>query len=92
MAELHWWGLMIDEEYGGSGGSFLDASLFLEEISTACRPRPGAYGVTLIVVGALNSFGTDEQKEELLGGVARSGNVPGDRDVRARGRLRRRRR
>jgi alkylation response protein AidB-like acyl-CoA dehydrogenase len=75
MAELGWWGLMIDEDYGGSGGTFLDASLFLEEIAHGVSPAAGAYGVTLIVVGALNSFGTDEQKEELLGGVARSGNV-----------------
>ncbi len=75
MAELGWWGLMIDDDYGGSGGTFLDASLFLEEISYGMSPAAGAYGVTLIVVGALNSFGTDEQKEELLGGVARSGNV-----------------
>jgi alkylation response protein AidB-like acyl-CoA dehydrogenase len=74
MAELHWWGLMIDEEYGGSGGTFVDASLFLEEISHGLSPAAGAYGVTLIVVGALNSFGTEEQKQELLGGVARSGN------------------
>ena len=28
-------------------------------------------GVTLIVVGALNKFGTEEQKQELLGGVSR---------------------
>ena len=26
MAELGWYGLQIDEEYGGSGGCFLDAS------------------------------------------------------------------
>jgi alkylation response protein AidB-like acyl-CoA dehydrogenase len=31
------------------------------------------YGVTLIVVGALNKFGTEEQKRELLGNVARGG-------------------
>ncbi|HYY21028.1 MAG TPA: acyl-CoA dehydrogenase family protein, partial [Thermoleophilaceae bacterium] len=30
LAELGWYGLTIDEEYGGSGGSFLDATLFLE--------------------------------------------------------------
>ena len=52
----------------------MDASIFLEEISHGLSPAAGAYGVTLIVVGALNSFGTDEQKEELLGGVAKSGN------------------
>src|SRR3954454_9966626 len=47
MAELGWYGLEIDEEYGGSGGSFLDATLFLEE-TTRGRAPIGAYGVTLI--------------------------------------------
>ena len=43
MAELGWYGLEIDEEYG-SGGSFLDATLFLEE-TTRGRAPIGAYGV-----------------------------------------------
>jgi alkylation response protein AidB-like acyl-CoA dehydrogenase len=72
LAELGWWSLCIDEEYGGSGGSFTDATLFLEEIARGSVPVAG-YGVTLIVVGALNKFGTEEQKRELLGGVSRGG-------------------
>ena len=61
MGELGWYGLQIPEEYGGSGGSFLDATLFLEETARGQIPV-GGYGVTLIVVGALSRFGTDEQK------------------------------
>src|SRR5215203_4870654 len=38
MAELGWYGLEIDEEYGGSGGTFLDATLFLEETTRGCAP------------------------------------------------------
>jgi len=72
MAELGWLGLTIDEDYGGSGGSFFDASLFLEEIARGQAPI-GAYAVTLIVVGALNRFGTEEQKRDLLGRVAAGG-------------------
>src|SRR4051812_41280951 len=72
LADLGWWSLMIDEEYGGSGGTFVDATLFLEEVARGQIPV-GAYGVTLIVVGALNRFGTDEQKQELLGSVSRGG-------------------
>jgi isovaleryl-CoA dehydrogenase len=72
MAELGWYGLTIGEEYGGSGGSFLDAALFLEEIARGQVPI-GAYGVTLIVVGALNRFGTEEQKRDLLGRVTAGG-------------------
>src|SRR3954447_18462604 len=72
LAGLGWWSLCIDDEYGGSGGTFSDAVLFLEEIARGSVPVAG-YGVTLIVVGALNKFGTEEQKRELLGNVARGG-------------------
>ena len=72
MGELGWYGLQIPEEYGGSGGSFLDATLFLEEFTRGQIPV-AAYGVTLIVVGALNRFGTEEQKREHFGHVVRAG-------------------
>ena len=74
MAELGWYGLGIPEEYGGSGGSFLDMTLFLEEFSRGQAPV-AAYGVTAIVVGALNRFGTEEQKRDLLGRVAEGGTL-----------------
>src|SRR5712671_3932948 len=48
MAELGWYGLCIPEEFGGSGGSFLDATLFLEEFTRGQAPI-GGYPVTLIV-------------------------------------------
>jgi alkylation response protein AidB-like acyl-CoA dehydrogenase len=72
LAELGWYGLTIDDAYGGSGGSFLDAALFLEAIAHGQIPV-GAYGVTLICVGALNRFGSEEQKQDLLGRVAEGG-------------------
>jgi isovaleryl-CoA dehydrogenase len=74
MSELGWYGLTIDEEYGGSGGTFLDATLFLEEVAHGRIPI-GAYGVTLIVTGALNRFGTEDQKRDLLGRVAQGGTL-----------------
>ena len=74
MAELGWYGITIPEEYGGSGGTFFDAVLFLEETARGQAPI-GGYGVTLIVVGALNRFGTDEQRRELLGRVAAGGTL-----------------
>jgi alkylation response protein AidB-like acyl-CoA dehydrogenase len=72
LAHLGWLGLTIDERYGGSGGSFTDAALFLEETARGQAPI-GAYAVTLIVVGALNRFGTEEQRHDLLGRVANGG-------------------
>jgi isovaleryl-CoA dehydrogenase len=72
MAELGWYGLTIPEEYGGSGGTFFDAALFLEEVARGRAPIAG-YGVTLIVVGALHRFGSEEQKRALFGHVAEGG-------------------
>jgi isovaleryl-CoA dehydrogenase len=72
MAALGWYSLTIDEVYGGSGGTFSDAVLFLEETARGRAPI-GAYGVTLIVVGALNRFGSEEQKRDLLGRVSEGG-------------------
>jgi isovaleryl-CoA dehydrogenase len=74
MAELGWYGLTIDERYGGSGGSFVDAALFLEETAYGRAPI-GGFAVTLIVVGALNRFGTEEQKADLLGRVSKGGGL-----------------
>jgi isovaleryl-CoA dehydrogenase len=74
MGELGWYGLQIPEQYGGSGGTFLDATLFLEETARGRIPV-NAYGVTLIVVGALNRFGSEEQKTDLLGRVAKGGTL-----------------
>jgi isovaleryl-CoA dehydrogenase len=69
MAELGWLGITIPEEYGGSGGSMLDACLFMEETSRGLAPI-GGYATTLIVAGATGRFGTEEQKAEILGGIA----------------------
>src|SRR3954464_8599319 len=74
MAELGWYGPTIDGGDGGSGGSFHDAALFLEEVAHARLPI-GAYNVTLIVTGALNRFGTEEQRRGLLGRVAQGGTL-----------------
>src|SRR4051812_48322577 len=76
MAELGWYGLTIDEEYGGSGGTFLDAALFLEETARGRAPL-GAYNVTLIVGGALNRFGAEGQKRGLAGRVSKGGTRAG---------------
>jgi isovaleryl-CoA dehydrogenase len=73
MAELGWLGVTIPERYGGSDGSMLDACLFMEETSRGMAPI-GGYGTTLIVAGATQRFGTEAQKEEILGGIA-SGSV-----------------
>ena len=88
MAELGWLGVTIPEEYGGSGGGMLDACLFMEETSRGLAPI-GGYATTLIVAGATQRFGTDAQKRDRAR-RHRPRRGRGDRDDRARGRLRRR--
>jgi isovaleryl-CoA dehydrogenase len=73
MAELGWLGVTIPESYGGSGGTMLDACLFMEETSRGLAPI-GGYATTLIVAGATQRFGSEAQKEKVLGGIA-SGSV-----------------
>jgi alkylation response protein AidB-like acyl-CoA dehydrogenase len=70
MADLGWLGVTIDEAYGGSGGGMVDACLFMEETSRGLAPI-GGYGTTLIVAGAVQRFGTEEQKQQILGGIAK---------------------
>ncbi|MDQ3725798.1 MAG: acyl-CoA/acyl-ACP dehydrogenase [Actinomycetota bacterium] len=73
MADLGWLGVTIPERYGGSGGTMLDACLFMEETARGLAPI-GGYATTLIVAGATQRFGTEAQKEKILGGIA-SGSV-----------------
>jgi isovaleryl-CoA dehydrogenase len=70
LAELGWLGVSIDEAYGGSGGGIVDACIFLEGFMRGRIPIAG-YGVSLIVAGAYQRFGTEQQKQEILGGITR---------------------
>ena len=70
MADLGWLGLTIPEEHGGSGGGWIEACLFMEETSRGLAPI-GGYSTTLIVAGAVKRFGTKEQKDRLLGNIAK---------------------
>jgi len=68
MAELGWTGLIIPEEYGGIGGSFLDVAALLEEMGRACLPGP--FFSSLIGTLAILEAGSEEQKKELLPKIA----------------------
>lgn len=65
MAELGWMGLVIPEEYGGSGGSFLDLAIIEEEMGRALLPGPF---FSTVVLGGLTILeaANDKQKRELL--------------------------
>jgi alkylation response protein AidB-like acyl-CoA dehydrogenase len=68
LAELGWLGVSVDEAYGGAGAGMVDACIFLEETMRGLIPMAG-YGVSLIVAGAYERFGTEEQKQEILSGI-----------------------
>jgi len=69
MADLGWMGLPFPEKYGGTGGSFLDLAVLLEEMGRACLPGP--FFCTVVLSGlTILEMGTESQKQELLPKIA----------------------
>ena len=69
MGELGWMGLAFPEEYGGTGGSFLDFAVLLEEMGRACLPGP--FFSTVVLGGMIIlAMGNENQKQELLPKIA----------------------
>jgi alkylation response protein AidB-like acyl-CoA dehydrogenase len=69
MAQLGWLGLLFPEEYGGSGGSFLDLVVLLEEMGYNILPGP--FFSTVVLGGSpILAAGSEEQKKELLPNIA----------------------
>ena len=68
MAEQGWMGLITAEEYGGTGMSFLDLCVLLEEFGRALVPGP--YIGTVLTAGFVEAIGTDAQKQEVCPKVA----------------------
>lgn len=65
MAQLGWMGLIFPEEYGGSGGSFLDLTILHEEMGYHICPSP--FFPTVVLSGLPILFaGNEEQKKEFL--------------------------
>lgn len=69
IADLGWLGLIIPEEYGGSGQNFLDLCILLEEMGRALLPSPF---FSTVMLGALPilAAGNQEQKREFLPKIA----------------------
>ncbi len=67
LAELGYWGLSIPEEYGGQGGSFMQALICVEEIARAC-PNTSVISQLYLnnVAVHIASLGTEEQKKRWL--------------------------
>jgi len=67
LAEMGIMGMMVPEEYGGSGSDTISYAIAVEEISRVC----GSTGIIVSVNNSLacypiEKFGTDEQKKKFL--------------------------
>ena len=72
LAGLGLFGLMIDEEYGGSGGTTRQLAIVNEEIARACAATSVIYIAHLSLCAHLiQSFGTEGQKRRFLPPLAR---------------------
>jgi alkylation response protein AidB-like acyl-CoA dehydrogenase len=73
MAEQGWQGLLIPDQYGGAGFSYLDLVVLVEEFGRALVPGPF---ISTVVGGTLPLLesGTEEQKKQYLPQIA-SGNA-----------------
>jgi alkylation response protein AidB-like acyl-CoA dehydrogenase len=71
MADIGFFGLTIPEEYGGLGGDYLTYVLGMEELGRADSALRGIVSVSNGLVGkSILGFGTEEQKQEWLPGIA----------------------
>ena len=69
LAEQGWLGLIFPEQYGGSGLSFLDLSILLEETGRALLPGP--FFSTVVMGGmTIMDAGSETQKQEYLPRIA----------------------
>ena len=64
-AELGWMGILIPEEHGGIGGSFLDLVVVMEEMGKSLMPGP-FFATVLLGSTAIIAGGSDEQKASIL--------------------------
>ncbi|MFB9777439.1 acyl-CoA dehydrogenase family protein [Brevibacterium otitidis] len=68
-AEIGLLGLPIDEDYDGAGMGFAEVAVVMEQFGRALTLEP--YLATVVLgAGLITAVGTDEQKSELLPGVA----------------------
>jgi alkylation response protein AidB-like acyl-CoA dehydrogenase len=70
MAELGWMGLVLPEAYGGSGLSFVDLTILMEEMGRVLLPAPFFSSVALGTLTLLEA-GSEELRQQMLPRLAR---------------------
>jgi alkylation response protein AidB-like acyl-CoA dehydrogenase len=74
MVELGFTGLAIPEEYAGMGGTYIELMILMEEIGRNIMPSP-YYATVALCAMPIAKFGSDEQKEKYLPGIAENGKI-----------------
>jgi alkylation response protein AidB-like acyl-CoA dehydrogenase len=69
LAEMGVLGLPFADEHGGMGAGPVEVAVVAEEIGRVLAPEPFVESVVL-AGGLVDRFGTEEQKKEILGGLA----------------------
>lgn len=69
MVELGWMGLVLPETYGGSGLSFVDLTILMEEMGRVLLPSPFFASVVLGALTVLEA-GSEGQKQQILPRIA----------------------
>jgi alkylation response protein AidB-like acyl-CoA dehydrogenase len=72
LGELGYWGLLVSQEYGGAGSPFRSFAAFLTRMATVDPTIAGLASVhgCIGAVDPLRTFGTEEQKQRFLPGLA----------------------
>ena len=68
MADLGWLGMSLPEQYGGQGLPLVYLGLIMEEIGRVMAPVP--LHSTMVAALTVDSYGTDQQKQDILPAVA----------------------
>src|SRR5437016_9059488 len=70
MQKIGLFGLNVPEEYGGGDVDFTTFAMVFEELSRAWLGLAGVIGTHSVLCDVLNLFGTTEQKQKFLPGLA----------------------
>ncbi|MBW8765500.1 MAG: acyl-CoA dehydrogenase family protein [Geodermatophilales bacterium] len=74
LAEMGLLGLPFAEDHGGMGAGPIEVAIVAEEIGRVLAPEPFVE-VVVLAGGLVSAVGTDEQKSEILGGIAEGSTV-----------------
>jgi alkylation response protein AidB-like acyl-CoA dehydrogenase len=76
LAEQGYLGLLVPEEYGGSGGSIMDLVLVLEQFGWACVSTTMYAFSSNVHANRINQLGAEEHRAKYLPGIAKGDLLP----------------